>query len=553
MAGNAAQPRPSGRIKCVAIVVLALAILGTAGALLFRRPAHSANTVSASGIIEARTLELASEVSGTIVERPIEKGQAISSGSLVAVIASETTAADLKRAEASLAAAEDQSRRAQEAVRLQQGTSSADVQRAAAGLDTARARYSDIEAGPRPQEVQAAEAAVAQATAARGAAAAQLKQLHAGLRPEEIRQAEEAHSAATDDVAAAQAHLADLVAGARPQELADAQAQVSKAQAAVEKTGRDYARAKALIGQGAVAPAQLDAYQAASDAAQADLASARQRLELLRSGTRAEQVNTAKAQLARAQAQERATQAALALARQGPRQEEIERGEQSLAQTTAALEAARANLRLLREGARVGQRAAASGQVGEARGALQLARANERQVQVRQAEAQAAVAQVEQARAVVEAARANQEKFRLVAPVTGVIDDTHLRVGEVVRPGSAVATLVDLADTWVTVYVPEPELARIVIGSNARVYVDGYPGKAFYGRVRRISQQAEFTPKFVQTQEERARTVFAVEIAVPNEQGLLKPGMPADAIIDAVVNVNPPRLDHSTAAEKTTP
>jgi HlyD family secretion protein len=123
-----------------------------------------------------------------------------------------------------------------------------------------------------------------------------------------------------------------------------------------------------------------------------------------------------------------------------------------------------------------------------------------------------------------------------------------------VRPGSSIATLVDFSDTWVTVYVPELQLARVVVGQTARVYVDSYPDRPFVGRVRRISHQAEFTPKFVQTHEERARTVFAVEIAVPNEQGLLKPGMPADAIIDAVAA--PPSLAASprrTGERESTP
>jgi HlyD family secretion protein len=100
------------------------------------------------------------------------------------------------------------------------------------------------------------------------------------------------------------------------------------------------------------------------------------------------------------------------------------------------------------------------------------------------------------------------------------------------RSGSAIATAVDFSDTWVTVYVPEPRLSQLVLGQTARIVVDGQPGRTFTGHVRRISQQAEFTPKFVQTQEERTRAVFAVEIAVANEEGLLKPGMPADATLD---------------------
>ncbi|MCE5240114.1 efflux RND transporter periplasmic adaptor subunit [bacterium] len=312
----------------------------------------------------------------------------------------------------------------------------------------------------------------------------------------------------------------------------EAQAAVRKAETAADKTQKDYARAKTLVVQGAIAPQQLDAAQAAAEAAQADLKAARERLDLVKAGSRTDQITAARAQVQQALAQQRSAEKALTLARKGPRTEEIQRAEQAVAQAQAARAAAQAQLRLAQEGARPHQKTIAGRQVREARAALSLAEANRRQVAVRQAEAQAAREQVLQAEAAVRAAEAGLDKFRITARVTGMIDDTHLRVGEVVRTGSAIATEVDFSDTWVTVYVPEPRLSQIVLGQSARVTVDGQPDRTFTGRVRRISQQAEFTPKFVQTQEERTRTVFAVEIAVANDEGLLKPGMPADAVIE---------------------
>ncbi|MEI6503362.1 MAG: efflux RND transporter periplasmic adaptor subunit, partial [Armatimonadota bacterium] len=158
------------------------------------------------------------------------------------------------------------------------------------------------------------------------------------------------------------------------------------------------------------------------------------------------------------------------------------------------------------------------------------------QVRLRQAEAGAAHAQLAQAQAVVASAQASLNKFTIRAPAAGMIDDTHVRVGEVVRTGSSIATMVDFSDTWVTVYVPEPVLPLVKLGGGAEIRVDGLPNRSLRGVVRRIASQAEFTPKFVQTQEERARTVFAVEIAVPNTERLLKPGMPADARIEVAPN-----------------
>jgi HlyD family secretion protein len=202
-----------------------------------------------------------------------------------------------------------------------------------------------------------------------------------------------------------------------------------------------------------------------------------------------------------------------------------------LRQAEATLDAAEANLRLLASGARPGQIATAESQAREAQAALNLARANLGQTAVRQAEARAAHAQVAQAEAALASAAASLRKFTIRASVPGHVDNTHVRAGEVVRQGSSILTLVDFSDTWLTVYVPEPQLARLRLGDRAEVTVDGRPGQPLHGTVRRIADQAEFTPKFVQTHEERARTVFAVEIAISNTAGLLKPGMPADAVI----------------------
>jgi HlyD family secretion protein len=79
-----------------------------------------------------------------------------------------------------------------------------------------------------------------------------------------------------------------------------------------------------------------------------------------------------------------------------------------------------------------------------------------------------------------------------------------------------------------TVYVPEDRYGRIQLGQQAAITVDSFPGESFSGTVQRIAEQAEFTPRNVQTAEGRASTVFAVELSIANESGKLKPGMPAD-------------------------
>ncbi len=120
---------------------------------------------------------------------------------------------------------------------------------------------------------------------------------------------------------------------------------------------------------------------------------------------------------------------------------------------------------------------------------------------------------------------------KLHAPISGVVTSKNLEVGETAFPGVAVLTLADLKLVWMKIYVAEPVMGLINLGDEARITVDSYPGRTFLGKVTFISQEPEFTPKNVQTQEERTKLVFAVKIEMENEDLALKPGMPADAEI----------------------
>jgi HlyD family secretion protein len=104
-------------------------------------------------------------------------------------------------------------------------------------------------------------------------------------------------------------------------------------------------------------------------------------------------------------------------------------------------------------------------------------------------------------------------------------------VGEIAAPNISLLTIADLDRVTLTIYVPENQIGLVKVGQEVRVKVDSYPERTFDARVVHIASQAEFTPKNVQTQEERVSTVFAVKIEIPNPDGALKPGMPADAEI----------------------
>jgi len=117
------------------------------------------------------------------------------------------------------------------------------------------------------------------------------------------------------------------------------------------------------------------------------------------------------------------------------------------------------------------------------------------------------------------------------SPISGTVLDTNLEVGEMAFPGTSIVTVADLTRPWMYVYVNEKKLGLVKLGQKAFISVDSFPDRKFNGSVIAISNKAEFTPKTIQTKEERVKLVFAVKIAVENPDMSLKPGMPADAEI----------------------
>jgi len=166
-------------------------------------------------------------------------------------------------------------------------------------------------------------------------------------------------------------------------------------------------------------------------------------------------------------------------------------------------------------------------QVRAAREQLSLAKEGPRKEVIKAAEDR-----LEQAKASL---RVIEERFSdttLIAPVTGVVLKKNVEQGEVVQAGTSVFTLGEVDSPWIKVYVKEDRMTLVKLGQKASVSVDSPGGKKTYeGIVSYISDQAEFTPKTIQTQEERVKLVFGVKVRVKNENQDLKPGMPADVKI----------------------
>lgn len=138
---------------------------------------------------------------------------------------------------------------------------------------------------------------------------------------------------------------------------------------------------------------------------------------------------------------------------------------------------------------------------------------------------------VEQLRASLELAETKLGWADLASPLNGYITLKSALQGEVVQPSAPVFTAIDMNDLWVTAYINEKDLGRVKLEQKARVMTDTYPGKVYNGWVSFICQQTEFTPKYIQTTEERVKYVYRIKVRVDNSSLDLKPGMPADAYI----------------------
>jgi HlyD family secretion protein len=132
------------------------------------------------------------------------------------------------------------------------------------------------------------------------------------------------------------------------------------------------------------------------------------------------------------------------------------------------------------------------------------------------------------AQAQVETLNVQLQKTHIVSPIAGVVLERNVEAGEVVYPGIVLMTIGDLQRPWVRVYIGEPDIGRVRIRQEATVVTDAYPRRDFPGTLRYIADEAEFTPKNVQTRQERVKLVYEARVYLSNKEGILKPGMPAD-------------------------
>jgi HlyD family secretion protein len=252
--------------------------------------------------------------------------------------------------------------------------------------------------------------------------------------------------------------------------------------------------------------------------ARAEQAGAEAQLRLVMAGARQEDLRQAESQIASARAEVAAIRAELEAADQ-----DLTRFESLLA-TNSGSRKQRDDAATRRDVARERVRSAEA-RVRTAEEALARLRAGARQEEIDAARARvsAAAAQL----ATLQKARADGT---LASPVAGVVTEKLIEVGEVIAPRAPALVIVDLDRAWADVFVPEPAVPRITLGQAATVFTDA-GGAGLPGTVAYISPKAEFTPRNVQTAEERSKLVYRIRITVDNRAGVLKQGMPVEAEI----------------------
>lgn len=144
---------------------------------------------------------------------------------------------------------------------------------------------------------------------------------------------------------------------------------------------------------------------------------------------------------------------------------------------------------------------------------------------------EAAKARLDQAKANADLLRKQINDACIVAPVSGTVTNKPVEVGELVGVGSAIVTISQLSTLNLMIYVSDSELGKVKLNGTAEIVIDTYSDRTFPGRVVYISPVAEFTPKNIQTKEDRTKLVFGVKLEVNNKDGILKAGMPADAYV----------------------
>jgi multidrug resistance efflux pump len=482
-------------------------------------------SISASGAIEAKEVDVSAQVAGQIVSLQIEEGDSVQKGQVIAEIDHAKLDIQLRQGQANLASAQAHLAQAKLIVQLTSTQTQTQIQQSKALLEVSSSRLAQAQIGEELQQtatdtqIQQAESSLAQATERLN----QAQELYILVQAQSKSQVEQAE--ATLKVATTRLSLAEK--GAREQEVKVVENSVSQAKANFDNAKLNLERMENLNSEGTISKQQLDSAQLQFDVAQSQYKSAQEQLSLIKEGTRYEDKEAAQAQVDQAEAALQAAKSALI--QNNVRAKDVEVAKAAVKQAEATLALAKANA--LQNKLREEDVEATQASVDQAKAALELAEANTVQPQIQQQNVLLAEMQVKSAQDAVELLQTQINDAKITAPIAGIVTTKVVEIGELVSPGMPVVVITNLDTAYLTIFVAETKLGKVKLGQNAQVSVDSFPDRTFNGKVTYISPEAEFTPKNIQTKEERVKLVYGVKIELDNSEKLLKPGMPADAVL----------------------
>ena len=281
---------------------------------------------------------------------------------------------------------------------------------------------------------------------------------------------------------------------------------------------------------------QTQAVAADLDARKADLRTTESKLTELKNGARPQELEEAKAAVSQAESEFDRAKLDWDRAQKLHKDDDISTAQFDVSRNRyetaqALLKQAKQKAALVVEGARPESIEQAQAQVMRAQAGVRASEANQLDIKRRQQEVVARQAEIERARAQIALIDSQLADTTVRSPIQGVVLVKSVDPGEVVAPGTSVVTVGDLDHPWLRAYINERDLSRVRLGSKAVVKTDALTGKTFNGRISFIASEAEFTPKQIQTPEERVKLVYRVKIDIDNPEHELKSNMPADAEI----------------------
>ncbi|MBI1332839.1 MAG: HlyD family efflux transporter periplasmic adaptor subunit [Armatimonadetes bacterium] len=471
--------------KFAPLIIIAVVTIGG----YFIDQSRRARDSQVSGFFETQPIRVASRVGGRVAKILVKEGDEAKTGQTLIELEADPNVASKDALAANAQQLEEQYQK------IAAGSRPEEIERQAAAVDQARAALEKLKNGALPEEKQQARDRAAQAKSQYD------KALH-GSRPEEVRQARAVMNQALAKYQQAQRGLTQ-------EERAQLQARLDAARTAESLAKKELDRYTKLQSEGAASVQVLQAKQAAHDQAVSQRRDAEEAVRRANLGTPKEELEQAHQAYLQAKAQFDMVQA-------GPRAEDI-------AAAKKEYDAAQSQLDLVLRGARVEDIAAAKARLDAESATLALLKAGNRKEDIAAAKAawQAAQAQLVSSEAVV-------GERKIIAPKGGLIERIDIADGDLVAAGAPVVEMSDPDDIWIRVYLPEAQLAKVKVGDDATLLIDGI-ADPLEATVDAISHQGEFTPANLQTPNERGKQVFGIRLRLKKADPRVRAGMYATA------------------------